>query len=147
MGPNKYIDLTFPHFFQSCALFPRSAETAYQFDINAERFHSLCESHEVLLGQNRSRHQHRHLLAIGDSFESSSDSNLCLAIANVTAEQSVHRHRFFHITFNFFNSLQLVRRFFKRESRFKLSLHFCIRPERMSSYNFPLRIQSQQFRS
>ena len=45
----------------------------------------------MLLGQDGRRHQHRHLLAVHDRLEGRPDGHLGLAVADVAAEQAVHR--------------------------------------------------------
>ena len=52
---------------------------------------------EVLLGQDRGRHQHHHLLAGGRGLERRAHRDLGLAEAHVAADQAVHRARALHV--------------------------------------------------
>ena len=52
---------------------------------------------EVLLGEDRRRHEHRDLLAVVDRLERGPHRQLGLAVADVAAEQPVHRPRALHV--------------------------------------------------
>ena len=52
---------------------------------------ALAERLEVLLGQQRGRHEHGHLLAVLHGLERGPDGDLGLAEADVAAHQAVHR--------------------------------------------------------
>ena len=52
---------------------------------------ALAEGLEVLLGQQRGGHEHRHLLAVLHRLERGPDGHLGLAEADVAADQAVHR--------------------------------------------------------
>lgn len=45
----------------------------------------------MLQGQNRRRHQHGHLLAVGRGLERRSDRHFGLAEAHIAANQTIHR--------------------------------------------------------
>ena len=52
---------------------------------------------EVLLHQQRRRHQHGHLLAVLDRLERGAHGDLGLAVADVAADQPVHRDVALHV--------------------------------------------------
>ena len=52
---------------------------------------ALREGAEVLLGQDGRRHQHGDLLAVVDRLERGPDGQLGLAVADVAADQAIHR--------------------------------------------------------
>ena len=66
-------------------------------DLDRELGHPLGERVEVLLRQQRGRHQHRHLLAVLHRLERRPDRDLGLAVADVAADQPVHRDRLLHV--------------------------------------------------
>ena len=55
--------------------------------------HPLAEGAVVLLGQDGRRHQHGDLLAVVDRLERGADGDLGLAVADVAADEAVHRPR------------------------------------------------------
>ena len=52
---------------------------------------ALAEGAEVLLGQDGGRHQDGDLLAVVDRLERGADGQLGLAVADVAADEAVHR--------------------------------------------------------
>ena len=65
----------------------------------------------VLLGQNRGRHEHGHLVAGVDRFERGPHRHFGLAEADVAAEQPVHRPRLLHVVLDGGDGGELVGRF------------------------------------
>ena len=76
----------------------------------------------VLIGQHRSGHHHRHLLAIDGSLEGSTHSHLGLAKAHIAAHQAVHRFRLLHIGLHVLRGLELVGGILVEERRLELVL-------------------------
>ena len=101
----------------------------------------------MLLCQHSCRRQHRHLLAIKHSLKSSTQCHLSLTITDITAQQTLHRLRLFHISFDFRNRLQLVRRFLIGKRCFKVLLQLAIRRKSVAWHNLPLSVQTQQLLS
>ncbi len=69
---------------------------------------ALGEGPEVLLGEDRRRHQHQHLLAALDRLERGAQRDLGLAVADVAADQAVHRARGLHVGLDHLDRLALV---------------------------------------
>ena len=80
----------------------------------------------MLLRKHRSRHHHSHLLAINHSLEGRTNRNLGFAIAHIATQQTLHGLGLFHISLNFGNSLQLIRRFLIGKRFLKLMLQLGI---------------------
>ena len=78
-------------------LFLRRAKPAELGDVERELGHPLAEAVKVLLGEDRRRHEHRHLVAAIDRFERGPHGDFGLAEADVAAEQAVHRPRPQHV--------------------------------------------------
>ena len=76
----------------------------------------------MLVGEDRGRHQHRHLLAVAGGFEGGPQRHLRLAEADVAAEQAVHRPRGFHVGFDLLDGAELVGSFLVREGHLELRL-------------------------
>ena len=65
----------------------------------------------MLRHQQRGGYQHRHLLAILDSFKGRPHRNLSFAVTHIPTNQAIHRHSLFHISLNLINGHQLIRGF------------------------------------
>ena len=71
--------------------FLRRAESRQLGQLHGPFRKAVGEYLEVLLGEQRGRHQQRHLLAVGDGDECGAQRDLGLAEADVAAHQPVHR--------------------------------------------------------
>ena len=87
----------------------------------------LAKGAEMLLGQDRRRHQDRHLPAVVDRLERGADGQLRLAIADVAADESIHRPRPVHVSFDLGHGGELIGRLFIGECRLELRLPFAVR--------------------
>ena len=59
----------------------------------------------MLLGQNGSRHQIYHLLAVLNCLKSSPKGDLRLTVTNITTDQPVHDLSAFHVLFHCLNGI------------------------------------------
>ena len=98
----------------------------------------------MLLRKHRSGHHHSHLLAINHSLEGRTNRNLGLAVAHVAAQQALHRLGLFHISLDFANRLQLVRRFLIGERFLELVLQLGIGAKGVPRHNLALSVQAQK---
>src|SRR3954468_5773241 len=92
----------------------------------------------MLLSQNRCWHKKCNLLSIRKRLEGSPNSNLCFPVAHITAKQTVHWSRSFHILLNFMDGAELIFRFLISKGSFKLSLHITVRREGITYRCFTL---------
>ena len=84
--------------------------------------HALDERVEVLLGENGGRDEHGDLLAVHDGFERGAHRDLGLAVADVAADQAVHRPPAFHVPLGVEDRLVLVGGFLVGERGLELVL-------------------------
>ena len=98
----------------------------------------------MLIGQYRCRHEHRHLLAVDSSLESSSHSHFRLAKAYVTAHQTVHGARHFHVGLHILSSFQLVGGVFIEERSLQLVLQVGVMAERKATLSAPLGVEPDE---
>ena len=96
-----------------------------------ELAHPLGERVEVLLGQQRRRHQHGHLLAVLHRLERRAHRDLGLAVADVAADQPVHRDGLLHVVLDLLDRGELVGRLGVREGVLQLALPRGVRAERV----------------
>jgi hypothetical protein len=105
----------------------------------------LAERPIVLLGENRRWHEHQDLLAVGDTFERGPQRDLRLAVADVTADQPVHRSGRLHVGLDEFDRLPLVGCLGVGEASLKLALPVAVECERVPLAAATLDIERQQF--
>ena len=81
----------------------------------------------MLAGEHRGGHEDRALLAVENALHGRAQRDLRFAVADVAAEQAVHRHRLFHIGLDLLNAPELIVRFGVAERLFKLRLPRAVR--------------------
>ena len=86
----------------------RRAQPGDPLDPEREVGEALAEGAEVLLGEDRRRHQDHHLLAVGGGLDRGPQRHLGLAEADVAADQAVHRPLGLHVALDRLDRLQLV---------------------------------------
>ena len=101
-------------------------------DVHRERGVPLGEGRVVLLDEQRGRHQDGDLLAVLDRLERGPDGDLGLAVADVAADDPVHRHDAFHVVLDVVDGGQLVRRLDERERVLELALPRRVLGERVA---------------
>ena len=101
---------------------PLRPEAADDLDRNWVVRHALRERLVVLLGQDRRRDQHRHLLSVHRHLERRADRQLRLPVPHVPANQAVHRPRALHVPLDHLQRRVLVLRLLVREGRLELLL-------------------------
>ncbi len=72
-------------------------EPGQGLDADREEDHPVAEGLEVLAGQDGGRAEHGHLLAVHDRLEGGPHGHLGLAVADVAAEEPVHRDLALHV--------------------------------------------------
>ena len=92
------------------ALVGRGAEARDVLDRERVVAQALGEGAEVLLGEDRRRHEHQHLLAGVGGLEGGAQRDLGLAVADVAADQPVHRALGLHVPLDLLDRLALVAR-------------------------------------
>jgi hypothetical protein len=86
------------------------AEAADHVDLRRERGEALTQRLQVLRGEHRGRRQESDLLAFHHSLEGGAHRHFGLAVADVAAEQAIHRRRRFHVALDVGNRGGLIRR-------------------------------------
>ena len=98
----------------------------------------------VLLGQNRGRHQYRHLFTTQNAQKRGPQSDLGFSVANIAAHQPVHRLGAVEIGQDIVNGQLLTARFFKRKAGHKLPVLRPINRQDGSLGGLPDRMHLQQ---
>ncbi len=97
----------------------------------------------MLLGEDRGRHQHQHLLAVVRRLERRPQRDLGLAVSHVTADQPVHQ-RHLHVLLDRFDRLALVGGLSEGEALLEFPLPVGVHLERVPGAPAPLGVQAQQ---
>ncbi len=100
----------------------------------------------MLLGQDRGRAKNGDLTARIDDFERGANGDFGLAVADIAADEPVHRLVVFQVSFNILNRRHLIGRFVIGESVLHLGLPGRVRGKGMACRGFAGGIQFDQFR-
>ena len=100
-------------------------------DLDRERRVPVGEGREVLLGEQRRRHQDRDLHAVLHGLERRAHRDLGLAVADVAADHPVHRVRLLHVGLDLVDGPELVGGLDVGEGVLELALPRGVRPERV----------------
>ena len=109
-----------------------------------EAAHPLGEGREVLGHQQRRRHQHRDLLALLHRLERRAHRDLGLAVADVAADQPVHRHGAPHVGLDLVDGAELVGGLVEREGVLELALPGAVGAEGVALGGLPGGVQLDQ---
>ena len=109
--------------------------------LHGEPGEALGEGLEVLLDEQRRRHEHGDLLAVLNRLERGAHGDLGLAEADVSRQQAVHRDGPLHVGFDLVDRLQLVGRLGEREGLFELALPRRVGPERVAFRRHARRVE------
>ena len=100
----------------------------------------------MLLGEQRGRHQHRDLLAVGDRDERGAQRDLGLAEADVAADQAVHRLAALQVLEHGVDRGRLVGRFLEREALAERLVVVVLQLERVALAQRALGVEREQLR-
>ena len=91
------VDLALGEALDRLALIGGGAEARDVLDLERLVAQALDERAVVLLGEDRRRHEHQDLLAVGGRLDRRAQRDLGLAVADVAADQPVHRALGLHV--------------------------------------------------
>ena len=106
---------------------------------------AVGEGLEVLLGQQRGRRQHGHLLAVGERDERRAQRDLGLAEADVAADEPVHRLAGDDVLDHGLDRARLVGRFLEAETLRRKPRSRALEAERVSFARGALGVEVEQF--
>ena len=99
---------------------------------------------EVLLDEHGRRREHARLLAALDAAEDRAQRDLGLAVADVAADQAIHRARRLHVGEHRVDRVGLIGRLVERERRLELAERVVGGREAMAGQGGALRVELQQ---
>ena len=110
MRADEDVDFALGQPFHGLLLLAGRFESADGIDHERIIDHPLPERAVMLLGQHGRRHQHGDLLAKLDGFEGGAHRHFRLAVADVAAEQAIHRPGLLHVLLDLLGGDDLIRR-------------------------------------
>ena len=112
-------------------------EPRQALEVDGEAAHPLGEGRVVLGDEQGGGHEHGHLLALLDRLERGTDGDLGLAVADVAADQPVHRDGAAHVGLDLVDGAELVGGLGEREGVLELALPGAVGPERVALGGLP----------
>ena len=128
-------------FFSVSFCFAAALEAADDVDDERVLGEPLRERAVVLLREHGRRHEDRDLLAVVDRLERGADGDLGLAVADVAADEPVHRLRLREVGLHLLDGRELVGRFLVRERGLELPLPVGVGRERDAGHGLPHRLE------
>ncbi len=121
-----------------------AAEAADGFDLHRETGEAIAQRLLVLEREDRRRREERDLLAVHHRLERGAHRDLGLAVADVAAQQAVHRGRRFHVALDVGDRVPLIHGQFPFEGVFELLLPVRVRAERVTRDRLARGVELQQ---
>ena len=122
----------------------RRAEARHHLDVDREAGETLAEGLQVLVGEDGRRRQHRHLVAAVHRLEGGAHGDLGLAVADVAAEQAVHRALALEVLADGGDGLELVRALLVGEGGLELVQQVGVRRHGRGAGDLALGVELEQ---
>ena len=144
VGADEDVDLALGEARDRLLLLGGGAEARHVLDRHRVVLEALGEGAVVLLGEDRGRRQHHHLLAVLGRLERGAQRHLGLAVADVAADQAIHRPRGLHVGLDELDGVALVGRLGVGEGVLELALPVGVQRERVALAALALGVQVEQ---
>jgi len=145
MRPDDDVDGTIGQAVDDLLRLGRGLEPAQRGDRHRESGVAIGEGGVVLLHQQGRWHQDGDLLAVHDRLERGAHRDLGLAVADVAADEAVHRDDLLHVALDLDDRRQLVGGLHVGEVVFEFALPRAVDAERVPLGGLPGRIQLDEF--
>ena len=144
MSSHHYIYRTILQPFDSFLCLLCSTESGKRLDIDRIVLHSLDKCIHMLFCKNGCRNKICNLLSILNCFKRRTNCHLGFSKSNITADESIHDPRAFHITFCIFYGMKLIFRLLVRKQLLKFLLPHRVRRVGKAAAVLPHRVQPHQ---
>ena len=144
VGADEDVDLALGEGLDGRALLALRAEARDVLDRERVLVQALGEGAVVLLRQDRRRHEHQHLLAVLGGDEGRAQRDLGLAVADVAADEPVHRARGLHVGLDRVDGVALVRGLAVGEGLLELRQPFGLHVEGVAGAALALGVELEQ---
>src|SRR6266481_3934410 len=145
MRANEDVDLSLLDLLDDFLLLLRRAEAAKHLDGDGKSGEATFEGFEMLEGKDSRWRKDCDLPVILNSLEGCTHSNFRLAVANVSAEQAVHRHGGLHILLDVGDRGNLIVSLVVIEGILELALPLSIHRVAVALRHLALGVQFEQF--
>ena len=119
-------------------------ESADHLDADREAGEALAQRFLVLKREHRRRREKRHLFAVHYRLEGGAHGHFGLAVADVAAQQAVHRRRGLHVVLDVGDGRLLIGRQLVLERVFELFLPMRVGTERVAGHSFARGVELEQ---
>jgi hypothetical protein len=144
VGADQDVDPALPVAIEDVAHLGRPAQPGDHLDVERRLREALAERAEMLLGKDRGRHQHHHLLAVRRGLVGGAECDLSLAVADVAADQPVHGALRLHVGLDGVDRIHLVGGLAIGERRLEVELQLAVRGEGVTLPNLALGVEVDQ---
>ena len=120
------------------------AKAAQHLDLDGKRGEALPEGVVVLEGEHGRRRQHRDLAIVVDRLESRAHADFRLAVADIAAQQAVHRRGRLHVALHVEDGVHLIFGLAELEGVLELALPFGVGGERVALGSLARGVKLQQ---
>ncbi|MNU90269.1 hypothetical protein D3C71_801300 [compost metagenome] len=144
---DDHVDGAFGHLLQLGLDFLGALEARQHFHLERVIGETVAEVAVVLFGQQRGRHQHRHLLATAGGGKGRTHGDFGLAEAHVAADHAVHRLTGLQVAQRGFDGGELIGGFLERETRSEGLVHGAVDIQRQTGAGLTARLDFQQLGS
>ena len=144
MGADQHVDLAFGEIGEHLLDLLRRAEARDHLDPHGKVAKAVAEGVPVLLGEDRRRREHQHLLAVHRDGERGTHRHLRLPEPDVAAHEAVHRPRRLEVFLHGLDRVLLVRRLAVRERRLEAGDPLVLEVVRDAFARLPLCIEPDQ---
>ncbi|MNM80765.1 hypothetical protein D3C81_927410 [compost metagenome] len=141
---DDHVDGAFGDLLQLGLDFLGALEARQHFHLERIVGETITEVAVMLFGQQRGRHQHRHLLAAAGCGKGRTHGDFGLAEAHVAADHAVHWLAGLQVTQRRFDGGQLVGGFLERETRGERLVHGTVDIQRQAGAGLTPRLDFQQ---
>ena len=138
------VDLAGGEIFERRLLFRLGAEAADHVDADRERREPVLQGLEVLEREHRGRGEDRDLLAVHHRLEGGAHRHFGLAVADVAAQQPVHRRRRLHVALDVGDRGALIRREIPLERVLELLLPVSVGAEGVARHRLARGVELEQ---
>ena len=144
MRADDDVDLAGGEVGEDLLLFRFGPEPADHLHAHGKSGEPLLDGLLVLKRQHRGRREKGNLLAVHDGFEGGAQRHFCLAIADVAAQQAIHRRRRFHVALDVGDSRRLIGRQVVLERVLEFLLPVGVRAERVPGHGLARGIKLEE---
>ena len=144
MSADQDVDLALREPFDDLADLRRPAQARDHLHREGGVGEALAEGAEVLLGEDRGRDQHHHLLAVRGRLVGGAQCHLGLPVADVAADQPVHRPLGLHVGLHRLDRIGLVGGLPVGEGGLEAELPLAVRGEGVAAAHLALGVEVEE---